>query len=74
MEFRGHAQEAAGRVGVLGQELDGDPYTPSPVTIGMKGPVNQGNLTITMKKGTGANLNAGRQVPPQQIPLGLQPQ
>ena len=38
--------------GSKGQGLDGNPYTPSAAVIGMYGPVNQGNQTIHLTKGT----------------------
>ena len=41
--------------GAKGQGLDGLPYTPSDVTIGMSGPVNQGDITVSLSKGSSAN-------------------
>ncbi len=41
--------------GTIGEGLGYGSYSPSPVTLGMWGNINQGNQSITLTKGTGAN-------------------
>jgi hypothetical protein len=41
--------------GAKGEGLGYLPYTPSPVTITQSGPLNQGNISVTLQKGSGSN-------------------
>ena len=57
--------------GHKGQGLDGLPYTVAPVTVSMAGPVNQGNLTVHMVKGTGANQDYNQLANPYPSPVDI---
>ena len=57
--------------GLKGEGLDGNPYTPSPVTIGMWGPVNQGSLVVHMQKGTSAGQDYNQLGNPYPSPVDI---
>ena len=57
--------------GIKGQGLDGLPYSVAPVTVRMAGPVNQGNLTMHMVKGTGANQDYNQLANPYPSPVDI---
>ena len=57
--------------GIKGEGLNGNPYTPSPVTIGMWGPVNQGNLVVHMQKGSAANQDYNQLGNPYPSPVDI---
>lgn len=49
--------------GTKGQGLDGQPYTANPVTIDMRGPVNTGNVNISLTPGFDGNNFIGNPYP-----------
>ena len=56
--------------GAKGQGLNGYPYTPAAVTIGMAGAVNQGNVTIHMSKGALSDYNQIGNPYPSPVDIG----
>jgi len=57
--------------GLKGEGLTGYYYLPSAVTIGMSGPVNQGDQVISLQKGTGANQDYNMVGNPYPSPVDI---
>ena len=57
--------------GAKGLGLNGLPYTPAPVTICMKGQLNQGNLTVHMVKGVDTNQEYNQLANPYPSPVDI---
>ncbi len=57
--------------GAKGEGLGYAPYAPSPVNIEQWGPVNQGNQTVTLQKGGGANQDYNMVGNPYPSPVDI---